>query len=96
MTKALKNTSSVDDFINEQLKDPEFAAGFNEEYNKLASAAALFQAREAAGLTQQELAEKAHIPQTTVARIERGQNTSISTLTKLANALGKKVTLSIS
>lgn len=95
MVKKLKNTSSVDDFIAGQMKDPEFASGFNEEYNKLACAAAVLKAREAAGITQQELADKARIPQTTVARIERGSNTSIETLTKIASALGKKVNLSI-
>lgn len=36
-------------------------------------------AREAAGLTQRELAEKANVPQSTMARIERGDNTSIDT-----------------
>ncbi|OFA11429.1 antitoxin HipB [Lentilactobacillus sunkii] len=95
MKKHLKNTIPVDDLIDEQMRDLEFAIGFTEEYNKLSVAVEVFKAREAAGITQQELADKAGIPQTTVARIERGSNTSIETLTKIACALGKKVTISI-
>lgn len=95
LRKHLKNTTPVDDLFDEQMKDPEFAIQFNEEHNKLTVAVEVFKAREAAGITQQELADKAGIPQTTVARIERGTNTSIETLTKIASALGKEVHLSI-
>ena len=35
-------------------------------------------------------------PQSTIARIECGYNTSIETINKLAMALGKKLTISIS
>ncbi|EAC5456536.1 XRE family transcriptional regulator, partial [Listeria monocytogenes] len=62
---------------------------------KLASAVALMKARESAGLTQRELAELAAVPQSTIARIERGDNTSFETLSKLASALGKTLTVSL-
>lgn len=52
-------------------------------------------ARESAGLTQRELAELAAVPQSTIARIERGDNTSFETLSKLASALGKTLTVSL-
>ncbi|MFD1470923.1 helix-turn-helix domain-containing protein [Companilactobacillus mishanensis] len=84
-------TIKFDDYLKEQLKDPEFKKGFEAESAKLESAVALMKAREAAGLTQQELAAKASVPQSTVARIERGDNTSFDTLSKLAFALGKKL-----
>ena len=45
---------------------------------------------ERAGLTQRELAERADVPQSTIARIEHGQNTSFDTMSKIAFALGKK------
>ena len=48
-------------------------------------------AREDAGLTQRELAKRVDVPQSTIARIERGNNTSVDTLSKIANALGKKL-----
>jgi transcriptional regulator with XRE-family HTH domain len=48
-------------------------------------------ARERAGLTQRELAERTDVPQSTIARIEQGQNTSFGTMSKIAFALGKKL-----
>ena len=58
---------------------------------RLESAVALLKAREDAGLTQRELAKRVDVPQSTIARIERGNNTSVDTLSKIANALGKKL-----
>lgn len=66
----------------------------NESYAesaKLESAVALMSERERAGLTQRELAERADVPQSTIARIEHGQNTSFDTMSKIAFALGKKL-----
>lgn len=53
-------------------------------------------AREDAGLTQAELAEKDGVPQSTVARIERGSSTSTRTLQKLAQAMGKTMKIVVS
>lgn len=78
-----------DEFLKQELKNPEFKAGFENQNSKLASAVALMEARESAGLTQQELAAKACVPQSTIARIERGSNTSIDTMSKIAFALGR-------
>ncbi|KAF0393183.1 helix-turn-helix domain-containing protein [Pediococcus pentosaceus] len=82
---------SFDDYLAEQLKDPEFKAGFDAESAKLESAVALMSERERASLTQRELAERADVPQSTIARIEHGQNTSFDTMSKIAFALGKKL-----
>ncbi|MGK4094405.1 helix-turn-helix transcriptional regulator [Pediococcus pentosaceus] len=60
----------------------EFAAGFAE-------------AREKAGLTQVELAERANTTQATIARIERGDNISVDKLSSIARALGKCVRVSL-
>lgn len=50
-------------------------------------------AREKAGLTQTELAARANVARTIVVGIENGTVDVVrtSTLTKLANALGKKI-----
>lgn len=88
-------TIIFDDLLQEKLKDPEFKAGFERENAKLESAISLTNARVEAGLTQRELAALAHVPQSTIARIERGDNTSIDTLSKLAQAMGKNVTVTI-
>ncbi|ERL66638.1 helix-turn-helix transcriptional regulator [Schleiferilactobacillus shenzhenensis] len=88
-----EHTVPVDDLFADDLKDPEFRKGFTEEYNRLVSAAAVVEAREKAGLTQQELADRAEVPQSTIARIERGRNTSIDTLSKIAAALNLPLTV---
>lgn len=49
----------------------------------------LRQARDAAGLTQADLARRAGVTQQMIAKLERpGSNASIATLTKVATALG--------
>ena len=84
-------TIKFDDYLAKRMENPEFKASFEAENAKLNSALALIEARESAGLTQRELAELASVPQSTVARIERGNNTSFDTLSKIANALGKQL-----
>ena len=88
-------TVKFNDFLKEKMKDTEFKAEYEAEKAKLASAVALMKARESAGLTQRELAELAAVPQSTIARIERGDNTSFETLSKLASALRKTLTVSL-
>jgi transcriptional regulator with XRE-family HTH domain len=52
-------------------------------------AAQIREAREAAGLTQLELAEKAHLTQATISRIEAGTIVPrLDTLQRIADALG--------
>ncbi|MGA3394108.1 helix-turn-helix domain-containing protein, partial [Lactiplantibacillus pentosus] len=41
---------------------------------------ALYHTREEAGLTQADLAERANVPQSTIARIERGDNVTFDKL----------------
>ncbi|QGG61835.1 helix-turn-helix transcriptional regulator [Loigolactobacillus bifermentans] len=77
------------------MQDASHRKAINAEKAKLASAIAVLEAREAAGLSQQTLADQAGLPQTTIARIERGNNTSIETLAKIASALGKTVSVAL-
>ena len=81
------------DYLNDQLKNPEFKKEFNNETAKLESALAVSKIRKDAGLSQRELAAVSKVPQSTIARIENGANTSVDTLTKIGNALGKKLTV---
>lgn len=87
---------NFDDYLNEQLRDPIFKKEFENETTKLESAIALTKARKESGLSQHELANVSDVPQSTIARIESGANTSIDTLSKIANALGKKLTVNFS
>ena len=84
------------DYLNQQLQEPQFKQEFENETTKLESAIAVTHVRKEAGLTQRELANVSKVPQSTIARIETGANTSVDTLTKIANALGKKLTVSFS
>ena len=84
------------DYLNEQLKDPEFKKEFENETTKLESAIELTKVRKESGLSQRDIATVSDVPQSTIARIESGANTSIDTLTKIANALGKRLTVNFS
>ncbi|WP_075572208.1 helix-turn-helix domain-containing protein [Megasphaera coli] len=87
-------TIKFDDFLKTELTDDNFKEGYLTEKAILESAIAVYDARQSAGLTQRELASLSHVPQSTIARIERGHNTSIETMSKIALALNKNLTIS--
>ncbi|HEL1612356.1 TPA: helix-turn-helix transcriptional regulator [Streptococcus suis] len=87
-------TIAFDDYLAEQLKDEEFKTEFLRSRVQTEQAVQLLLTREAAGYSQRELADLAHVPQSTIARIEKGANTSIATLSKIAKALGKELKVS--
>lgn len=86
---------NFDDFLNKELKNDDFKSGYLAEKTILESALAVYNARQKAGLTQRELAELSHVPQSTIARIERVNNTNIETMSKIAFALNQELTISI-
>ena len=90
------NDRQFDEVFGEDLKDSVFVKGVKREVAKLNSAVAVRAERESYGWSQAELASKAGVPQSTVARIERGDNTSIEMMSKLAEAFGKEVQISFS
>jgi len=95
MRRSNMPTIKFDNFLKEQLEDPKFKEGYYEEQARLENAATVLKAREAAGLTQRDLAKKSGIPQSTIARIEKGANTSLTTMCKIAFALDKQVKISL-
>ena len=70
--KERKVRSSIDDIIEEQLKDPEFAEAWADTELEDQIKRSLIQARIDAGLTQKELAEKSGVRQSNISRIENG------------------------
>lgn len=88
-------TIKFDDYLNTELQDAEFKEGFLKEKAILESSLAVYLARQNAGLSQRELAQLSKLPQSTIARIERGDNTRIDTISKIATALGKRLTITI-
>jgi DNA-binding XRE family transcriptional regulator len=81
----------IDDLLKKEMQNPEFAKEYNNAKEKSASALALYYAREQVGLTQADLADRAGVPQATIARIERGDNVTFDKLAELAHAMGKTV-----
>nr|QIC00881.1 DNA-binding helix-turn-helix transcriptional regulator [Lactiplantibacillus plantarum] len=81
----------INDILTRELKDPKFAEAYHADKEKSASALALYHTREEAGLTQADLAERANVPQSTIARIERGDNVTFDKLAEIAHAMGKTI-----
>ncbi len=77
-------------------RDPKFAEDFHSGYEQFKIGAILKQAREEAGLTQEELAAKLNTKKSAISRIENhAEDIKLSTLEKFANALGKELRLEV-
>lgn len=85
------------DFLKTQLSDPAFQAIYEDEAAKKALWLQLVEARQAAGLTQSELAERIGVSQAQVARMEkRGYDAyTLTTLRRYVAALGEGFSLSV-
>jgi HTH-type transcriptional regulator / antitoxin HipB len=76
--------------------DKKFAAGFEEGYEQFKIGVVLRQARESAGLTQEELAARLKTKKTAISRIENhAEDIKLSTLDRVARALGKRLEVNI-
>ena len=85
----MKMNSEFDDFLQEQLKDPEFRKEYEALQPKRAIIQAIIDARHQSGLTQKELSEKTGITQGDISKLEKGNaNPSIRTLQRLAAGMG--------
>ena len=83
--------------VDRKIKDAEFSKGFDEGYERFKIGVILRQAREASGLTQEELALRVKTKKTAISRIENhAEDIKLSTLERVANALGKRLHVSIS
>ncbi|MDD3927219.1 MAG: helix-turn-helix transcriptional regulator [bacterium] len=81
---------------NRKQKDTEFATGYDEGYDQFKIGVMLRQAREEAGLTQEELARRLMTKKTAISRIENhAEDIKLSTLEKVASALGKRLEIRI-
>jgi ribosome-binding protein aMBF1 (putative translation factor) len=77
-------------------RDTEFAKGFDTGYEQFKIGVLLKQAREEAGLTQEELAVKLDTKKSAISRIENhAEDIKLSTLEKFAHALGKNLRLEV-
>jgi transcriptional regulator with XRE-family HTH domain len=77
--------------------DAEFEEGFEEGFENFKIGVLLRQARESAGITQDEVAKKLQTKKSAISRIENhSEDIRLSTLRKYAEALGKQIRLEIS
>ena len=82
------------DFLNEQLKDPELKAEYDALEPEYAIMCAIIEARNAMGLTKQQLSERTGIAQGDISKLENGSgNPSLNTLRRLANGMGMRLKL---
>lgn len=81
--------TKFNDFLTEQLKNPEFKKEYEALQPEHAVIQAMINARRASGLTQKELSERTGIAQGDISKLENGNaNPSIRTLQRLALAMG--------
>ncbi len=77
-------------------RDPEFAKDYETGYQEFKIGVMLKMAREEAGLTQEQLAEKLKTKKSAISRIENhAEDIKLSTLEKIAQALGKTLRVEV-
>lgn len=85
-----ENSTPLKEFGKDFTKEEKRAVENEKRYYKMVIA--LRKARQARGLTQEELARKAKLPRTTITKIESGsRNATLETLMTLAGAMGKRL-----
>ena len=76
------------------MKEPEYQKAYRALEDEFATAKAVIEARNRAGLTQAELARKMKTTQPAIARMESGRvQPSLKTLRRLARATGSRLTI---
>ena len=79
-------------YLNEHMKDPEFAAEYEALQQEYEAIRAIIGARIESHMTQKELAEKTGIRQSNISRIENGTSSpTVETLARIAAGMGKRL-----
>ncbi len=77
-------------------RDPEFAENYEKGYLEFKLGVLLRQAREEAGLTQEDMALKLNTKKSAISKIENhAENVTLSTLREYAAVVGKKIDFSV-
>lgn len=89
--------SDLQKYISKRKKsDPEFAEDYEIGYEQFKFGVLLREAREKAGLTQEELARRMNTKKSAISRIENhADDIKLSTLEKFAQAIGKTLRLRV-
>jgi len=89
--------SDLKKYINKRKKrDLEFVENYDSGYREFKIGVMLKQAREKAGLTQEDIAKKLHTKKSAISRIENhAEDIRLSTLEKFVRAIGKELKVSV-
>ena len=83
-------------YLNERLQDPEFRAEYEAVQAEEQFRQAVIEAREASGLTEQQLAERTGLKQSDIMELESGQTEpTVKLLQQLAHGMGKRLRLEL-
>ena len=85
-------STNYEDHLQEQMKDPEFRAAYYDIQPDFDIVRAIFDAYDLEGFNKELLSEQSGLSQYTISKLEAADaNPSLSTLKKLARAMGKKL-----
>jgi len=89
--------SDLEEYIeNRKKSDSEFAESYDSGYEEFKIGVLLREARRESGLTQEELARRIRTTKSAISRIENhAEDIKLSTIEKVANALGKRIVVEI-
>lgn len=73
--------------LSEQKKNPKFVKAYDEEKKIVELAVKIATERNKQGISQAELAKKAHVTQQQLSKVENGSNYTIKTFLKITGAL---------
>jgi transcriptional regulator with XRE-family HTH domain len=84
--------NEFNEYLKEQLKDPEFRAEYEALEPEFAIIQAMVEARKQAGVSQSELSKRTGIAQGDISKLESGNgNPSLKTLQRLATAMDMRL-----
>ncbi len=87
-----KSITTFEDLVSELKSDVEFQKSYRKKKPYYDLLNEIYQRRKQLGITQEELAQRAGVPQSNIARLESGEhNIRLSTLIQIAEALEAKV-----
>ena len=91
------NTSDLERHIRRfKQEHPRAAAGFEEGYRDFEIGVLVRQARQKAGLSQAQLAERIHTQKSNISRLENhAEDVKLSTLRRVAGALGLQLEVTL-
>ncbi len=90
-----KKKTNAELYLDDQLKNPEFAKAYYGGLAELRLAVKIAQLREKRGLSQTELAARMHTSTPVISRLENGAKCTVQTLKKVADALDAELQIEL-